>query len=314
MTLAPGVRLGAYEIIRHLGTGGMGAVYAARDTELERKVALKLLPDEAADRPERLERFRREAKALAALSHPNIVTVHSIEEANGRRFLAMELVEGASLDKMLPPRGLPLPKIFDVAIQIADALAAAHDKGIIHRDLKPANVMVTHDGQVKLLDFGLARLVTTSEADTLEQLTNQGVVMGTAPYMSPEQLQGLEVDQRTDIFSFGVVLYEMVSGTRPFQGNSGAALASSILRDSPSAVTDVRADLPQRLGQITHQCLEKEPDRRFQTAKDVRNQLDSLRREVVSTDARPESRTPAVATPSISVRRITSVAPALAGC
>ena len=282
-----GSTLSHYKILSKLGEGGMGEVYLAQDTELDRKVALKLLPAEMAEDPERLERFRREAKAVAALNHPNIVTIHSIEEAEGRRFLTMELVEGDSLDRVITAEGLPLPKIFDIAVPISEALTAAHEGGIVHRDLKPANVMVTPDGRVKVLDFGLAKLATEAalpaeDAATEAALTGEGTVMGTAPYMSPEQLQGHAVDHRTDIFSLGVLLYEMATGRRPFQGDSGIALASSILKDSPPTVTDVRTGLPRHLGRIVNHCLEKEPRRRFQSALDVRNELDSLHEEVTS--------------------------------
>jgi len=279
----------------------MGEVYRGEDTELDRQVAIKVLPPDLAEDPERLERFRREAKAVAALNHPNIVTIHAIEEAEGTRILIMELIEGTSLDEMLSSEGLPLAKVFDIAVPIADALAAAHDRGIVHRDLKPANVMVTRDGRVKVLDFGLAKLAADGtgppgEGDEGEPtlaaatatLTREGAVMGTAPYMSPEQLQGLAVDHRSDIFSLGIVLYEMISGRRPFKGATGIALASSILKDTPPAVTELRQQLPRHLGRIVARCLEKDPERRYQSVKDVRNELEDLREEALS-GAQPQA-------------------------
>ncbi len=288
-----GTTLSHYRITAKLGEGGMGEVYLAEDTELDRRVAIKVLPSEVSEDEERLERFKREAKAVAALNHPNIVTIYSIEESGGRRFLIMELVEGEGLDRVLPPHGLPLAKVFDIAIPLADALAAAHEKGIVHRDLKPANVMITPDGRIKVLDFGLAKLAAetgqmpadadaTQMAPSSATLTREGVVMGTAPYMSPEQLQGQAVDQRSDIFSLGVLLYEMVSGARPFRGENSAALVSSIMRDTPAPVFEQRADLPRHLGRIIQGCLEKDPRERFQTSLDVRNQLKSLQKEVES--------------------------------
>jgi TolB-like protein/Tfp pilus assembly protein PilF len=271
----------------------MGVVYRAEDTELGRDVALKLLPAEMADNPKRLERFRREAKAVAAINHPNIVTIHSIESIETTHFMTMELVEGESLDHIIPPGGLPLAKVFEIAIPLADALSSAHEQGIVHRDLKPANVMVTSENRVKVLDFGLAKLVEDPDAETGDhamtalptqatELTAEGMVMGTAPYMSPEQVEGRAMDHRTDIFSLGIVLYEMATGKRPFLGDTSAALVSSILRDSPPTVTEINQSLPRHLARIIEHCLEKDPDARYQSAKDVRNELKSLRREVNS--------------------------------
>jgi serine/threonine-protein kinase len=300
-----------YKIVSKLGEGGMGEVYLAEDTELERNVALKVLPPSMADDPERLERFKREARAVAALNHPNIVTIYNVEEEGGRRFLIMEHIDGDSLDRIVPPGGLPLAKVFDIAVPIADALAAAHERGIVHRDLKPANVMVTGDGRVKVLDLGLAKLAieaimpsedqATQAAEPTAALTGEGTVMGTAPYMSPEQLQAHEVDHRTDIFSLGIVMYEMVTGQRPFQGDSGIALASSVLKDRPVPVTEMRGELPRHLGRVIHRCLEKEPRERYQSALDVYNELKGLRKEVESGSATAVSGVtappPAAATP-----------------
>ena len=242
MSLPVGRTLAHYRITAALGAGGMGEVYRATDTKLGRDVALKVLPAEMAASPERLERFRREAKALAALDHPGVVGVYSVEEADGVHFLTMQLVEGESLDRLIPEGGLPVERILEIATALAEALAAAHDKGIVHRDLKPANVMVTQDGRVKVLDFGLARMSPAGEpADSAlptEAQTREGVVMGTVPYMSPEQVSGKPLDHRTDVFSLGVLLYEMASGRRPFQGASSAELASAILRDPPPALDD----------------------------------------------------------------------------
>jgi TolB-like protein/Flp pilus assembly protein TadD len=286
-----GTRFGQFEITAKLGEGGMGVVYEAFDSDLDRKVAVKVLPAMTTEDPHRLERFRREARAVAALNHPNIVTIHGIESGEGKHFLVMELVEGQSLDRLIGEKGLPLRRMFDLAIPIADALSAAHAKGVVHRDIKPANVMVTPDGLVKVLDFGLAKAAIapmspedgeTHAATRTTPLTGEGVIVGTAPYMSPEQLQGHEVDQRGDIFSLGVVLFEMVTGKRPFEGESRIALASSILKDTPDSVSELRADMPRQLGRIIKQCLEKDPDRRFQTVRDVRNQLESLQQEILS--------------------------------
>ena len=284
-----GTTLSHYRILSKLGEGGMGEVYLAEDTELKREIALKVLPPEMAEDPERLERFRREARAVAALDHPNIVTIFSIEEADGKHFLTMQRVVGESLDKILTPAGLPLAKVFEIAIPLSSALSAAHEKGITHRDLKPANVMMTPEGQIKVLDFGLAKLSDSKatggsdgEVTSVATLTGKGVVMGTAPYMSPEQLQGKSVDTRSDIFSLGIMLYEMVAGRRPFQGDSGIDLASSILKDSHSSVSEVRGDLPRHLSRILDKCLEKDPRRRYQTALDVYNDLDGLQGEVKS--------------------------------
>jgi TolB-like protein len=283
MTLSSGTKLGPYEIHSPLGAGGMGEVYRATDSKLGRDVALKVLSAEMAHDPERLARFRREAKALAQLDHPNIVTIYSVEEHDGIHFLTMQLVEGQPLDRVIPAAGLPVEQIVEIASALGDALAAAHEKGIVHRDLKPANVMLSHEGRVKVLDFGLAKDIGASDpADatlTSDHRTHVGVVMGTPAYMSPEQTSGRPLDHRTDIFSLGVVLHEMATGRRPFDGSSSAELVSSILRDTPLLVTDLRPDLPSDLARIVRRCLEKDPRHRVQTARDVSNEFRDLSRQ-----------------------------------
>ena len=275
-----GQALAHYRITAAIGAGGMGEVYRATDTKLGRDVALKVLPSEMASSPERLERFRREAKALAALDHPGIVTVYSVEEAEAVHFLTMQLVEGQPLDKLIPDGGMPIERLLAIGTTLAEAIAAAHDKGIVHRDLKPANVMVTTDGRVKVLDFGLARMSLAGDsadsALSTEARTRDGAVMGTVPYMSPEQVQGKAVDHRTDIFSLGVVLYEMASGRRPFGGGSTVELGSAILRDTPPDLTTLRADLPEGLMRVVSRCLEKDPAARFPSMRDVHGALSTV--------------------------------------
>jgi len=288
MPLAAGTRLGAYEILAQLGSGGMGEVYRARDARLGRDVALKVLPSELSMHPDRLARFEREARTVAALNHPNIVVIHSIEAVDGTRFLTMELVEGQSLDHVVAAGGLSLAGVLDLVIPLADALVAAHERGIVHRDLKPANVMVTREGRVKVLDFGLAKLVhedvdeKATQVKTLDSpISKLGQVVGTVPYMAPEQIRGEAVDARSDLFSFGVLVYELATGKRPFSGTSSADISSSILRDMPASVRSFREDLPRDLERIVGRCLEKDRERRFQTAKDVRNELEMVRRESI---------------------------------
>jgi serine/threonine-protein kinase len=256
-------------------------------------VALKLLaPDLAAD-PVRLDRFQREAEAVASLNHPNIVTIHSIEEADGRKFLTMELLDGFSLDRLTHAGGMPLARFFEIAIPLADALAAAHARGVVHRDLKPANLQLTGDGRVKVLDFGLAKLVPmleskpgSAEEPTLG-MTRDGAVIGTVPYMSPEQVEGQSVDHRTDIFSLGVVLYELATGDRPFKGESSASLMSAILRDPPQPMSKVRGELPTELEGLIHRCLMKDPDERVPSAAEVRDELKTLRERMTLTGEAP---------------------------
>jgi TolB-like protein len=274
-----------YRVDSKLGAGGMGEVYRAHDETLDRDVALKVLPEEMASDPERLARFEREARTLAALNHPNIVTIHEVGEAESVHFLAMELVSGRTVAEIIPKTGLPLEQIIAFAVPLADALAAAHERGIVHRDLKSNNLMVTDDGRVKVLDFGLARLrprPVSEETTQLreEELTREGVIVGTLPYMAPEQIQGKEADQRSDIFSLGVVLYEMATGQRPFRGDTFAELASSILRDRPKSINDQRGELPPDLARVVRRCLEKDPERRFQSTKDLRTELQDLAREL----------------------------------
>lgn len=289
MPLAPNTLLGSHQILSPLGAGGMGEVYRARDRRLERDVAIKLLPPELAEHPERLARFEREAKAVAALNHPNIVTLHSIEEAEGIRFLTMELVDGETLSALLDPNGLPVSRVLELAIPLADALAAAHDKGVVHRDLKPANVMLTRDGRIKVMDFGLAKLLSAESDAALTQmatvetpLSGAGLVLGTVPYMAPEQIRGGAVDGRADVFSMGVLLFELLTGRRPFEGHTAADVMSAILRHEPTSLLSLRPDAPVHLGRIVRRCLAKDAERRIQTSKDVRNELEELRRELES--------------------------------
>jgi eukaryotic-like serine/threonine-protein kinase len=287
MALTSGTKLGPYEIQSPLGAGGMGEVYRATDTKLGRDIALKILPAEMAHDPERLARFRREAKTLAQLDHPNIVTIHSVEELGGIHFLTMQLVEGQPLDRLICAGGLPFERIVEIATTLGDALAAAHEKGIVHRDLKPANVMVSNDGRVKVLDFGLAkdiRAANLSDATmTSDSRTQIGVVMGTPAYMSPEQTSGRPLDHRSDIFSMGVLLHEMATGRRTFEGSSSAELVSAILRDTAPSVTDARPDLPSDLARIVRRCLEKDPRHRLQTARDFSNEFRDLARQTAQT-------------------------------
>jgi serine/threonine protein kinase/Flp pilus assembly protein TadD len=276
-----GSTLSHYRILDKLGEGGMGEVYRAEDTRLKRQVALKVLPEGMARDPERLRRFQREAEAIASLSHPGIVTIFSVEEADGVHFLTMELVTGRRLDEVVPPGGMPLADFVEVALPLVEALVAAHERGITHRDLKPANIMVTDDGMLKVLDFGLAKLrqpdrVSDQTQLPTEALTQEGLVLGTIPYMSPEQLEGRQVDHRSDVFSVGIVLHEMITGERPFKGTSSASLITAILRDRPESLSRLRADVPPALERVILRCLQKDPERRYQTAKDLRNELEDL--------------------------------------
>jgi Tol biopolymer transport system component len=269
-----------YRVVRRLGSGGMGEVYAAEDDRLHRRIALKILPPEVALDRDRLQRFQQEAQALAALNHPNVVVLYSVEEAEGIHFLTMELVEGKTLAEVIPAHGLPIGELLRLAIPLADALAAAHQHGVIHRDLKPANIMVSSDGRLKVLDFGLAKLRPSdakpmSLATTL-QLTGEHTIAGTASYMSPEQAEARPLDHRSDIFSLGVVLYEMTTGRRPFQGETAVSVISSILKDTPAPVSEARGGIPPELDRIVRRCLAKDPQRRYQTAADLRNDLEEL--------------------------------------
>jgi Tol biopolymer transport system component/predicted Ser/Thr protein kinase len=297
-----------YKILEKIGAGGMGEVYAAEDLKLHRKVALKILPDSVASDPDRRVRFEREATAVASLNHPNIVTLHSIEEDEGIHFITMELVEGKTLSEFIPRAGLPLRRFFELAIPLSDAVAAAHRAGVVHRDLKPDNIIVANDGRLKILDFGLAKLreapEEAAEASALptRHLTGQGQILGTVAYMSPEQVEGKVVDHRTDIFSLGIVLYEMATGRRPFLGDTQASIISSILRDAPSSASDLNPSLPRHLGRILRQCLAKNPEERTQSAQDVRNQLVDLRVETES-GALVEGVGPAAAAPLAVGRR-----------
>jgi eukaryotic-like serine/threonine-protein kinase len=281
MPLSPGALLGTYQIVGPIGAGGMGEVYRAHDPRLGRDVALKVLPPSLQNDPESLERFSREARAVAALNHPHIVTIYSTEEADGLRFLTMELLEGRTLDQLIPPSGVSFALFFDVATALADALAAAHQKQITHRDLKPANVMVTDAGRVKVLDFGLALDAaprTTTDFDMTRGLTQAGSILGTMPYMSPEQIEARPVDGRSDIFSLGIVMYEMATGRRPFAGDTSPSLMSSILKDRPAAVSERRPDAPEAISQLVARCLEKDPRYRVQTAHEILIELRALRR------------------------------------
>ena len=308
MPLAVGTSLGPYEILAALGSGGMGEVYRARDAKLGRDVAIKVLSDSLAGDPERLARFEREAKLLAALNHPHIVTIFSIEEADGVPFLTMELVEGCTLDHLVGRGGVSLTQFFDISIALADALAAAHRKHVTHRDLKPANVMVSDDGRVKVLDFGLARSVEPGHADADETrlaLTKLGAIVGTLPYMSPEQIEAKPLDPRTDIFSFGVMLYEMATGERPFNGNSSPALMSSILKDHPTPVGARRVDVPPDVSRLIDRCLEKHPPNRIQTATEILSELRAHRHAW-------EPRVASISNPAVdrahSAKRVASIA------
>ena len=340
--LEPGRCLLHYRIVEKLGEGGMGEVYAALDQKLGRRVALKLLRPELAADGERLRRFRREARAVAAFNHRNIVTLYSVEEAEGLHLLTMELVEGTTLARRIGERGIPLAELLDIAIPIADALAAAHQRGIVHRDLKPGNVMVTEARQVKVLDFGLAKLSAgtgddvsktpteplTHQGDILgtsrsklsagagdgstltpsEPLTHQGDVLGTLRYMSPEQIHGKPADARSDVFSVGVMLYEMATGQRPFQGKTLSEHLSAVQQDTPPPLTELNRELPDHLGRIVARCLEKDPRRRYQSALDVRDELAALRREVEATEVRPpRDRAAAPPAPSIAVLPFTNL-------
>ena len=276
--------LGHYRIRERLGSGGMGDVYVADDLHLERAVAIKLLPADLQHDPVRLERFEREARALAALNHPSIVTIYSVERAENVRFMTMELVHGRNLGELIPSRGFALRDLLDIALPLTDALSAAHRRGVHHRDLKPANIMVTDDGRVKILDFGLARQVrevqpkaSLHSADTLD-MHEDGNVQGTVPYMAPEQVRGQETDERTDIYSLGVVLYEMATGERPFKGDTAADVISSILRDEPPPLSTLRPELPQRLERVVQLCLAKDRRRRLQSSLALRNDLEEIQR------------------------------------
>jgi serine/threonine protein kinase/tetratricopeptide (TPR) repeat protein len=283
IAFAAGRRLGPYEILSALGSGGMGEVYRARDPKLGRDIALKILPANMAANAARLERFSREARALAALNHPNIVTIYSTEESGGVPFLTMELIVGTPLDRVIPKAGLPVADLLEIAIPLCDAIAAAHERHLTHRDLKPANVMISHDGRVKVLDFGLAtfgRCEPETEDEIPLELTRQGAVLGTVPYMSPEQVRGKIVDHRTDIFSLGIMLYEMATGSRPFHGDSSLEEMAAIAKDTPPVLSDVRPEVPGELGRLVARCLEKDPRDRVQTARDVFNELKWLRREL----------------------------------
>ncbi|HSC26856.1 MAG TPA: serine/threonine-protein kinase, partial [Vicinamibacterales bacterium] len=283
MSLAPGARLGAYEILSKLGAGGMGEVYRARDTRLDRDVALKVLPAHLATDEAARARFEREAKAIAALSHPNILAVYDVGTEGGLAFVVMELLEGETLRQRMTESSGPLPmrKVTQIGTEIANGLAAAHDKQIVHRDIKPENIFLAADGRVKILDFGLARqtmpaAVSGTDVATQLQQTDPGTVMGTVGYMAPEQVKAATVDHRADVFALGCVLYEMASGRKPFARDSAAETMSAILRDEPPDLVSESGAIPATFEPVVRHCLEKRPEERFQSARDLAFALQSV--------------------------------------
>src|SRR5438876_7175201 len=282
MTIATGTRLGPYEIIAPLGAGGMGEVYRARDTRLGRDVAVKVLPSSYSDDKERLQRFEQEACAAGALNHPNILVIHHIDTYEGAPCIVSELLEGETLRQRMRGATLGQRRVIEYAAQIANGLAAAHERGIVHRDLKPDNLFITKDGRVKILDFGIAKLTqpkgNASQTDipTRRVDTDPGVVMGTVGYMSPEQIRGKGVDHRSDIFSFGAILYEMLSGRRAFHGESAADTMSAILNEDPPDLLSTNQNISPALERLVNHCLEKNPESRFHSASDLAFALEAL--------------------------------------
>jgi len=283
-----------YKVLQQLGSGGMGVVYEAEDMQLGRKVALKFLPESLARDSHSLERFQREARAASAMNHPNVCTVYSIEQHQGQHFIVMELLEGSSLSEMMKKQRLDMEQVLAISIQIADAMESAHSKGIVHRDIKPANIFVSPKGQVKVLDFGLAKFdfaqqhaaAATAETAAFSELTSPGVTVGTVAYMSPEQARGQLTDSRTDLFSFGTVLYQMATGTLPFQGETSAVIFESILSREPLPLVQVNPSLPLDLQRIIDKALEKDRSLRYQTATEFKTDLLRLKRDLESGNRR----------------------------
>lgn len=284
-----GKQFGRYQIRSQLGAGGMGEVFLAEDAELGRLVALKLLPDEFSDDAERLRRFIQEAKTASALNHPNILTIYEIGQTDGSRFIAAEFIEGETLRERIKMGSLNLPETLDIAAQIASALDAAHRSGIVHRDIKPENVMIREDGLIKILDFGIAKLSEKKNQETIDAEaataikpagTIPGMIIGTANYMSPEQAKGKAVDARSDIFSFGIVLYEMLAGKVPFEGETALEMIGAILHREPKPLN---ADVPIEVEKIIGKCLQKNRDERYQTIKDVLIDVQEVKQEMEST-------------------------------
>ncbi len=310
MALSVGARLGPYEILSSLGAGGMGEVYRARDTRLQRDVAIKVLPERVAKDPEALTRFEREARTVSQLSHPHIGAVYDVGRDGETEYLVMELLEGEMLSERLLRGPLPLEDVLRFGRQIAQALDAAHRRGVAHRDLKPGNIMLTKSG-VKLLDFGLARALAPS-SDTLthaataaSNLTQDGFILGTVGYMSPEQAEGREIDARSDIFALGAVLYEMVTGRRAFEGSSRAATLSAVLTSQPPPIRSVRPEMPAAIEPLVSLCLAKDRDRRWQSAHDVDLQLEAI----AATASHPEL--PAASAPRTTTRWLPWIAAGL---